>query len=163
MKSKRSSKLIVRKAKLADLDQIVALENRSFDFDLFTRAQYRYLITKANAIALVLERRGGIIGSAVALVRRDSPGAHLYTIAISPELQGRGYGALLLAAIESAAKKLNRERLTLEVRIDNHLALRLYRKRGYEIHGRIEAYYEDGCDALRMVKTLAARPKTLTR
>jgi len=144
----------VRRARLADLDRIVELENLSFEFDLFTRAHYRYLMVKANSVALVLERNGRLIGSAVLLFRRNAGNAHLYTIAIRPEMRGRGYGARLLKICEGIARRRGCNRLTLEVRADNRAAKKMYKKAGYTILERVEAYYEDGCDALRLMRMI---------
>jgi ribosomal protein S18 acetylase RimI-like enzyme len=42
----------------------------------------------------------------------------------------------------------------LEVRVDNVAAIRLYERRGYEVVGVTDDFYEDGSDALRMRKRL---------
>ncbi len=144
--------LLIRRARLSDLDAIVKLENLSFEFDLFSREHYRYLLTRANSVALVMERGNRLISSAVILFRRNARNAHLYTIAVHPAVRGRGYGAKMLAACEKAARRRECNRMTLEVRADNRSAQKLYKNNDYQIRERVEAYYEDGCDALRLVK-----------
>ncbi len=146
--------LLIRRARLSDLDSIVRLENLSFEFDLFSRKHYHYLLTKANSVALVMERGNRLISSAVLLFRRNAGNAHLYTIAVHPAARGRGYGARMLAACEKAARRRDCSSLTLEVRADNRAAQKLYKKSGYSVRECVEAYYEDGCDALRLVKYL---------
>lgn len=144
----------IRKARRGDLSGMVALENRSFKFDLFTRAQYRYLIAKANSTAFVLLEGKTIAGSAIILWRKNSSLAHLYTIAVDPGFQGRGFGGLLLNRCIKEAKSRQCDRFALEVRADNKTAISLYKKTGYVITDRVQAYYEDGCDALKMMKQL---------
>lgn len=48
----------------------------------------------------------------------------------------------------------------LEVKTGNHAALQLYRKLGFEEVGRRCGYYEDGSDALRLVKRLSPQLET---
>ena len=146
--------ILIRKTQINDLDGIVALENRSFKFDLFTRKQYYYLIAKANATAFVLLVGKTIAGSAIILWRKGSTKAHLYTIAVDPKFQGRGLGRKLLERCLKEARSQGCDRFSLEVRADNKPAIALYEKSGYEIVGRSVKYYEDGCDALQMQKWL---------
>ncbi len=148
------AKIIIRKTRLRDLEGIVALENRSFKFDLFTRKQYHYLIAKANATAFVLLVGKTIAGSAIILWRKGSTKAHLYTIAVDPSFQGRGLGRKLLEKCLQEARQQGCDRFSLEVRADNKPAIALYKKSGYEIIGRVRQYYEDNCDALQMQKSL---------
>lgn len=147
-------RILIRQTQLEDLDGIVALENRSFKFDLFTRKQYHYLIAKANATAFVLSIGKTIAGSAIILWRKGSTKAHLYTIAVDPKFQGRGLGRKLLDRCLREARNHGCDRFSLEVRADNKPAIALYKKSGYEIVGRVVKYYEDGCDALQMEKRL---------
>ena len=149
-----SQTIRVRRVRKEDLSGMVELENRSFEFDLFTRKQYRYLIAKANSTAFVLTVGKIISGSAIVLWRKNSTKAHLYTIAVDPALQGRGLGKRLLEVCLKEARRRGCDRFSLEVRADNKRAISLYKKAGYEITGRVVKYYEDDCDALQMEKRL---------
>ncbi len=149
-----SQAIRVRRVRKEDLSGMVELENRSFEFDLFTRKQYRYLIAKANSTAFVLTVGKVISGSAIVLWRKNSTKAHLYTIAVDPALQGRGLGKRLLEVCLKEARRRGCDRFSLEVRADNKRAIALYKEAGYEITGRVAKYYEDDCDALQMEKQL---------
>ncbi len=149
-----SQAIRVRRVRKEDLSGMVELENRSFEFDLFTRKQYRYLIAKANSTAFVLTVGKVISGSAIVLWRKNSTKAHLYTIAVDPALQGRGLGKRLLEVCLKEARRRGCDRFSLEVRADNKRAIALYKMAGYEITGRVAKYYEDDCDALQMEKQL---------
>lgn len=149
-----SQTIRVRRVRKEDLSGMVELENRSFEFDLFTRKQYRYLIAKANSTAFVLTVGKIISGSAIVLWRKNSTKAHLYTIAVDPALQGRGLGKRLLEVCLKEARRRGCDRFSLEVRADNKRAIALYKKAGYDITGRVVKYYEDDCDALQMEKRL---------
>jgi len=77
--------------------------------------------------------------------------AHISTLAVHPAYRGRGIGAQLLAAMLREAAGLGARLATLEVRVGNLAAQRLYLKFGFEEVGRRPAYYRDNAeDALLM-------------
>lgn len=77
--------------------------------------------------------------------------AHITTIAVAPAYRGRGVGELLLNALIDHAYALAAQRLTLEVRVGNTNAQRLYLKYGFQVAGTRPRYYTDnGEDALIM-------------
>ncbi len=77
--------------------------------------------------------------------------AHITTLAVMPSLRGQGIGELLLNGLIDQAIELQATRLTLEVRISNESAQRLYLKYGFEPSGTRPRYYTDnGEDALIM-------------
>jgi ribosomal-protein-alanine N-acetyltransferase len=77
--------------------------------------------------------------------------AHITTIAVAPDYQGRGVGELLLLALIDRAIHLDALCLTLEVRVTNHVAQALYRKYTFHDTGLRKRYYSDnGEDAIIM-------------
>ncbi|MGB0506761.1 MAG: ribosomal protein S18-alanine N-acetyltransferase [Pikeienuella sp.] len=68
--------------------------------------------------------------------------AELLTIAISPSVQGKGHGQVLLTKTIAAACKQGVRKMFLEVAADNTSALALYAKFGFEEIGRRKAYYK---------------------
>jgi [ribosomal protein S18]-alanine N-acetyltransferase len=146
----------VRPATAADLDPLVALEQRAFSGDRMSRAQYRRHLANPSAAVLVADAAGGdLLGSALVFFRRGTALARLYSIATAPAARGRGIGAGLLAAAEDAAHERGCRALRLEVRVDNAVAIALYERAGYRRIGRYAGYYEDGADAWRYEKSLA--------
>lgn len=148
----------IRRATLADLDALVALEQASFTTDHLSRRQYRHHLRSATAIVLAVVEAGDLLGKAVVFVRRDSVIARLYSIAIAGAARGRGFAATLLSAAERAARKQGARCMRLEVRQDNAAAIRLYERLGYRRFGARARYYEDGADAWRYEKTLGPVP-----
>ncbi len=148
---------MIRDARLSDLSSLVALEERCFELDRFSRRQFRYLITRAQGRLLVDERRGKLIGYVLVLFRRGTSLARLYSIAVDPRARGKGAGRDLLEAAEKAAVDASCAYLRLEVRPDNAESIRLYRSAGFRKLGEVSDYYEDGMDALRYEKALAPR------
>lgn len=80
---------------------------------------------------------------------------HVTNVAVLPEFQGVGIGTYLLQQIEVFAEKRGCRTMSLEVRLSNRDAQRLYRKLGYVSRAIKEAYYDEtNEDALDMVKYL---------
>ena len=148
----------MRRAELADLDAILALEAH-FPSDRLSRRQLRHLLTRAHAEAWVAEdglaeNDSRIVGDAIVLFRRGFDAARLYSLVVAPGARGRGVGASLLLAAERGAAERGCVSVRLEVREDNDAARRLYARHGYETVGRTDFFYRDGADALRMRKRL---------
>jgi [ribosomal protein S18]-alanine N-acetyltransferase len=141
---------IIQLASADHIDQILALENKSFPDDQMAEQTVRRFIRNGNMIVLLMCSR--VIGSAVLLKRKDTLASRLYSLAIDPIHRGRGIGSILLSGVESMA--IGHSEIRLEVREDNMAAINLYFKHGYKKFGRRMKYYKDGMNALRMVKEL---------
>lgn len=153
--SPTSTGVLVRRAVVSDLDQLVALEQRSFSGDRLSRAQYRRHLDSHSA--LVLKARTDapqLLGSTVLFFRRHSHLARLYSLATLPEARGRGIGAALLEAAAAAAVVHGSHALRLEVRTDNTGAIALYERAGFRRIGSYQHYYQDGADAWRYERSL---------
>jgi ribosomal-protein-alanine acetyltransferase len=146
---------MIRPARLQDLESLVAIENRSFDVDRFSRRSFRYLLTKANAETLVYEEQDRVLAYVMLLFNTGTSLARLYSLAVDPVLRGKGIGSALIEAAEASAVGHDCIYLRLEVRRDNTTAIRLYEKLGYKRIGVLPDYYEDHMEALRHEKLLA--------
>ena len=69
--------------------------------------------------------------------------AHITEIAVREELRGRGIGELLLIGSLRAAVEYGSRVMTLEARVSNFVAQKLYEKYGFEEVGLRRAYYSD--------------------
>jgi len=143
----------VRHALPHDVPALLQLE-ASFPSDRLSRRSFRHLIGKAHADVLVFEWQNKIAGDAVVLYRRNTRYARLYSLVVAPQYQQQGIAGTLVQTAEDAAVKRGCVRIGLELRTDNHAALRLYQGRGYVLARRKEDYYEDGSAALCMHKEL---------
>jgi ribosomal-protein-alanine N-acetyltransferase len=68
---------------------------------------------------------------------------HITTIAVHPDHRGRGIGELIVIGLIDQAYDLGAQQLTLEVRVSNTNAQRLYNKYGFAEHGIRHRYYTD--------------------
>lgn len=147
--------LVLRPARAADLDALVALEAVAFATDRLSRRSLRRFAGR-SPIMLVALHEQRLLGYALVLVRAGSDLARLYSLAVDPTARRGGIGAALLAAAEQAARARCCRRMRLEAAERNAAALRLYRRRGYREIARLAAYYRDGRTAIRLEKTLVA-------
>ncbi len=69
--------------------------------------------------------------------------AHITTIGVEPAHRGRYLGELLLGTLLDEALRRGAGWLTLEVRVSNEPAQRLYRKYGFSVQGTRRRYYSD--------------------
>jgi [ribosomal protein S18]-alanine N-acetyltransferase len=76
---------------------------------------------------------------------------HLLNIAVAPEKRGLGIGTYLLGRVIDLAQNIPVDRIWLEVRPSNSVALALYRRAGFIEEGIRRGYYSDtGEDAVLM-------------
>jgi [ribosomal protein S18]-alanine N-acetyltransferase len=103
-----------------------------------------------------------IVGYAGMWIRAGE--AHVTTIGIAPELRGRGLGELLFVALFEESIARGADWVTLEVRVSNEQAQRLYEKYGLTRHGVRRRYYSDnGEDADIMWSESLHDPDYITR
>jgi len=150
------SESTVRPARPSDLDDFVRLEQLGFASDRFSRERLRYLLDEAHASAFVVSQGGAAVGTAIVLWRKNATVGRLYSIVLDPAYRGKGLAQCLLAACERAARAEGCTRLSLEVRADNARAIRCYERHGFRALEALPAYYEDGCDGLKMWKPIEA-------
>src|SRR5260370_21372005 len=145
----------VRKAERAALALLTDLEQRVFARDRLARRRWRRFLNSPTAEGIVAEDAGRLAGPAIVLFRPRSLIARLYSLAVAPQMGGRGAGPMLLAAAEAAAFARDCRAIRLEVHVTNQAAIPRYRNSGYRAVALIGRYHEDGGDALRFEKRLA--------
>ena len=69
--------------------------------------------------------------------------AHITTLGVSPEFRGKGLGEFLLIGLIDVAMALGASWLTLEVRVTNKTAQKLYEKYTFKVSGTRKGYYTD--------------------
>jgi ribosomal protein S18 acetylase RimI-like enzyme len=158
----------IRPARAKDIDALVALEEACFDADRLSRRQFRYMLSRAQAVLLVAEAAiapadalAPLAGYVLVLFNRATSVARLYSIAVAAWARGQGVGRALVDAAERAAWDAERPYLRLEIRRDNLASQRLFEGLGYRRFGVLSDYYDDHMEALRYEKQLSphqARP-----
>lgn len=142
---------------LDDLDAVHAIERASFAVPWPDDA-YRNEIRTNRLASYVVARLGDeVVGFAGLWVMVDE--AHVTTFAVDPRRRRRGVGErMLLALLDLAIARQARE-ATLEVRLSNLPARKLYEKYGFRPVGIRPRYYSDnGEDALIMTTEALSSP-----
>lgn len=140
--------LTIRPLRLGDIDAVMAIDAQSYA-TLWPRDLLVAEVELPDRYHLV-----GVVGDEV--VTHGSlmfvvDEATLTTIAVDPAHRHRGYGAAMLQALLDEARGRAASAVTLEVRVGNDVAVRLYERFGFVVEGRRKRYYEpDGEDALIM-------------
>lgn len=88
--------------------------------------------------------------------------SELLAIAVVPKRQGTGIGGILLKEMEKRAIATNIKELFLHTAIDNMVAQRLFKEKGYEARGKKRNFYPAGQDAIFMSKQLGAGARETT-
>jgi [ribosomal protein S18]-alanine N-acetyltransferase len=102
-----------------------------------------------------------IVGYAGMWIRTGE--AHVTTIGVAPELRGKGLGELLFVALVEEAIARDAEWLTLEVRVSNTQAQRLYEKYGLTRKGLRRRYYSDNGEDADIMWSESLRDETYVR
>lgn len=143
----------IRKAKISDLEAIKEIEDESF-INPFTKEDLLYEISQ-NPVSnfLVLEKDGLVVGFLDYWVTFDS--ATIDQIAVKKSERNQGFAKILLEKSINDLKELGEVSFfTLEVRTSNEPAINLYKSFGFQKVTIKEKYYDDGEDAIYMIKGL---------
>ena len=122
-----------------DLGEVVKIEN-SCHLTPWTNKNFSDSYSAKNLFK-VLKSEDDIIAYYVAIFIVDE--CELLNITVKPELQKKGYGALMLEDLFSECKKENIVNIFLEVRKSNVSAIRLYEKNGFNEIGVRNNYYKN--------------------
>lgn len=79
---------------------------------------------------------------------------HIVSVAVLQEHRSKGLGRALVEESLIAARNKGCKEMYLEVRVNNHIAIRLYESLGFSIKQRLFHYYRDGEDAYLMARQL---------
>ncbi|WP_072336948.1 MULTISPECIES: ribosomal protein S18-alanine N-acetyltransferase [unclassified Paenibacillus] len=145
-----------REMRVEDIPAICRIEKESFTTPWTAAAFHNELTNNQFAKYMVLEYDGEIAGyGGMWLIMEE---AHVTNIAIGAAYRGRKLGEKLLTEMQKSASLLGAERMTLEVRPSNEVALGLYAKKGFRSVGVRRGYYTDNQeDALIMWADLPKR------
>ena len=140
-----------------DLRAVHAIERASFFVPWPDDAYRNEILTNRLATYVVARAGDEIVGFGGLWVMVDE--AHITTFAVDPRWRRRGVGEWILLALLDRAQERHAREATLEVRLSNMPARRLYEKYGFRPVGIRPRYYSDnGEDALIMTTDALASP-----
>ena len=132
-----TAQLTFRAMTLADLDAVLRVEQRSYQFP-WTRGVFSDCLRAGHECRIAC-LNGEIVGHAVLSAAAGE--AHLLNVCITRDRQGQGLGRLFLHHIIHRAHLLGAQVLFLEVRPSNRVALALYDTLGFAQIGVRKDYY----------------------
>jgi ribosomal-protein-alanine N-acetyltransferase len=143
--------MILRAIEEKDIEVLAEAEKRCFK-DPWTKEMFSALLKLPFQYGFIAEEGGQVCGYCCLSDLFEE--AEVLNIAVDTSFRKRGVGAGTLQNALENAQELGPEKCFLEVRVSNLPALTLYRKFGFENLSIRAKYYEDGEDALVMVKKL---------
>ena len=144
----------LRKANLRDIPAILEIEQECFREDSFSREQFAYLIGRSKGTFYVVVEQEQIIAYISLLLHAGTRYLRIYSIAVHPDFRGRKLGQLLMEQTIATAHDCKAAKITLEVKVTNTPAIRLYMKNGFIPAGIKPCYYHDGSDAIYMQRLI---------
>ncbi len=149
-------KATVESADLTDIEELLRIERECFTGEAFTKEEIFLLLTNPNAVSLVAKVNAEVVGFIIGVVEnhRAVRTGHVFTIDVALKHRRKGLGMKLLGEMEKIFLNRGAETSYLEVRVDNKVARRLYKKQGYTEMGSLDHYYSKGVHGFRLMKHL---------
>lgn len=128
----------IRRMERSDIPDVAAIERQVYATPWSPRVFFDELAMD-NRRYLVLDSEKGVVAyGGLLLVEED---AHITTIAVAPEVRGKRLGLRMMLALVDTAVANSAKHLTLEVRVSNTSAQKLYERFGFNPVGRRKNYY----------------------
>ena len=142
--------LTFRRLSLRDLPAIEEIEQRSYATP-WSRSMFAGELSKPSSICLGAfdGESGKLVGYLI--ISRYVDAWHVMNIAVAPVLRRRGVATAMLERLFDQTAGESRRGYTLEVRVTNDAAIKLYEQMGFKARGIRRGYYTDNReDALIM-------------
>ena len=148
--------LYIRALELADLDSIEAIEQRAYPTP-WSRSMFASELAKPTSICLGAFEGDELVGYVIN--SRYGDAWHVMNVAVDPDRHRRGIATRLLERLFELTDDEEGRGYTLEVRVSNKGAIKLYERLGFERHGIRRGYYTDNReDALIMWRESELEP-----
>jgi [ribosomal protein S18]-alanine N-acetyltransferase len=142
----------LRNLRLRDLAAIERIERRSYPTP-WSRSMFAGELTKSSSVCLGAYDTDTDVLVGYLIISRYVDAWHVMNVAVAPEHRSRGIATKLLERLFELTACDGRRGYTLEVRVSNSSAIRLYEKLGFKARGVRRGYYTDNReDALIMWK-----------
>ncbi|MBQ3899057.1 MAG: ribosomal protein S18-alanine N-acetyltransferase [Lachnospiraceae bacterium] len=140
--------ITIRKLKESDIAELARIERESFSRP-WSEESFRELLTLDYARYLVAEADGEIAGSAGMRVVYGE--GDIDNVVVDRKYRGNGIAKALISELIALGESEGIKEFTLEVRVSNAAAIRVYENAGFTSAGVRPRFYEDPVeDALIM-------------
>ena len=149
----------LRRLTLADLAAIERIERQSYPTP-WSRSMFASELAKTSSICLgAVDADAGEALVAYLIISRYADAWHVMNVAVQTDYREHGVATMLLSRLFEVTAGDDRRGYTLEVRVSNTGAIRLYEKLGFVPRGIRRGYYTDNReDALIMWKDPVREP-----
>ena len=132
----------LRRLRAEDLDTIETIERASYPTP-WSRAMFATELAKPSSISLgaYLPESGELVGYLI--ISRYVDAWHVMNVAVAPSHRRRGIASALLEHLFAETAHDANRGYTLEVRVSNGSAIRLYERLGFTRRGVRRGYYTD--------------------
>jgi ribosomal-protein-alanine N-acetyltransferase len=144
--------MLFRPLRMRDLGAIEEIERRAYPTP-WSRSMFASELSKSSSICLGAFEQESRKLLGYLIIARYVDAWHVMNIAVDPEYQRRGIATMLMEELFELTSPDGRRGYTLEVRVSNAGAIRLYERLGFKGRGVRRGYYTDNReDALIMWK-----------
>lgn len=151
----------VRELVWADVTQVAAIESQLFGPSAWTMAMLTEELRGAGRWyigAHPIDDGGHTPLVGYGGIWWDGEDAHIMTIGVHPDQQGRGIGQTLMTQLVAHARQLGARSMVLEVAVNNPAAIAMYTRAGFNRIGLRKRYYQpEDVDAYTMQLVLKDR------
>ncbi|MDY5640833.1 MAG: ribosomal protein S18-alanine N-acetyltransferase [Lachnospiraceae bacterium] len=131
--------IVIREMSDEDIDKVSIIEEECFSMP-WKPDDFRQMIENDNMTYVVLILDGEVIGGAG--LRCILTDGEITNVAITKKHRGKGYAKPMLENLMELGRKLGCEAFTLEVRVSNEPAIRLYKSLGFREAGIRPNFYD---------------------
>ena len=148
---------LIREVRNKDIKDLLAVERDAFNDLPWDRGAFLFELNAPYPRLYLLIQLGEEVIGFIGCRFKDGNG-HLTNLAVRQQYQGKGLGSLLLREVKNYSRKFGYHSLSLEVRLSNMDAQRLYRQFGFHSRSIKKEYYTKGNeDALDMICILGEK------
>ena len=140
----------LREMTVEDIEAVIEGETKAFGTSLGYDLIYTDLTLNPYAHYMVLEIDKEVHGYIGLWINENSEIINFY---VDEEYRGYGFGKMMLDFAIKLCSLSKVNNLTLEVRESNQVARNLYEKHGFKFSHKRERYYDNGEDALVLIKS----------
>ncbi len=140
-KKGRGSPCIVRRFGSGDANAVREIFKESLQTAAWTKDSYERLPEWGGPLALVSERGGEVTGFLMG--REVAEEAEVLNLAVMPKYRRQGHGRALVSTAVEEMRSRGVQRVYLEVRESNLVAIAFYEEFGFAKTGRRQGYYRE--------------------
>ncbi|MEO6908116.1 MAG: ribosomal protein S18-alanine N-acetyltransferase [Abditibacteriaceae bacterium] len=144
-----NERFVIRAAKPDDLDALLHVEEEVF-MDSWSRDSLSSLFDIERNVVLVACQNDVVKGYITGWHVHGE--AEIARLGVLHEVRKQGIASGLITSLINEFDRIKVKKISLEVRVSNKAGFAIYHKFGFAVRGRRPRYYEDGEDALVMVK-----------